>query len=183
MRPPEQLESERIFLRKSSVVDAEDIYSNYAQDEAVTQYLPWEPHADLQVTRRFLQDCNEKWRDGTDYAYAIVYRERNEAIGMISMRPKGHSVEFGYVLSRSYWGQGIMTEALQILGDWCLSQPEIWRLEAYCDVENKASARVMDKAGMVLEGTLHKYLLYPHRGTVPRNAFLYARVKMPPQPG
>ncbi len=173
----EQIESPRLLMRKSSIVDANDIFRNYAADEVVTQYLPWDPHTDIYVTRRFLQECNEKWRDGTDYSYSIVHKENQQVIGMISMRPAHHSVEVGYVLARDFWGQGLMTEALQALCDWCLSQPEIWRVEAYCDIANKASARVMVKAGMQQEGILRKHLARPGHGTIPRDSFLYARVK------
>ncbi len=177
MRILEQIESRRLLMRKSSIVDAHDIYHNYATDEVVTQYLPWQPHTDIYVTRRFLQTCNEKWLDGTDYAYSIVYRDTQQVIGMISLRPSDHSVKVGYVLARDYWGQGFMTEALVTLSEWCLHQPEIWRVEAYCDVNNKASIRVMVKAGMQQEGILRKYLAPPGHGTVPQDAFLYARVK------
>lgn len=177
MIPPTQLESPRLLLRKSSVVDAEDIFRNYAADENVTHFLPWEPHVDIQVTRRFLQQCNENWQRGTDFAYVIIHPERNEVIGMISMRPKGHNVEFGFVLARPYWGQGLTAEGLSTLCDWCLSQPEIWRVEAYCDIDNKASARVMVKAGMEREGLLRKYLAHINMGTVPRDSYLYSRVR------
>ncbi len=177
MRILEEIESPRLLLRKSSIVDAHDIYRNYATDEVVTQYLPWNPHADIYVTRRFLQECNESWRDGTDYSYSVVHKAEQQVIGMISLRPAAHSVEVGYVLAREYWGQGLTTEALVALSDWCLDQPEIWRVEAYCDIQNKASARVMAKAGMQQEGILRKYLSNPGHGTVPQDAFLYARVK------
>ena len=109
----------------------------------------------------FLQRANENWRNGTDFTYSIIHNDTEQVIGMISMRQHGHIMDMGYVLARSYWGQGIMTEALTILAEWCLDQPEIWRVEAYCDVEHKASARAMAKAGMREEGILARYLLNP----------------------
>lgn len=175
--PPEILTGSRILLRKSSVVDAEDIFRNYARDVVVTQFLPWDPHADVHETRRFLQECNENWRDGRDFSFGILFQGTDEVIGMISMRPKGHNVDVGYVLGQAHWGQGIMTEALSLLASWCLEQPAYWRVEAYCDVENKASARVMERSGMVREGRLHYYMRYTGRGAAPRDAYLYARVK------
>lgn len=177
LTPPERLPGTRIVLRRSSLVDAEDIFRNYATDETVTHFLPWNPHADVNATRLFLQRANEQWRNGTDFSYSIIHNDSEQVIGMISMRPHGHIVEMGYVLSRHFWGQGIMTEALTTLSDWCLGQPEIWRVEAYCDVENKASARVMVKAGMQEEGVLARYLLKPGLDARPRNAYLYARTK------
>lgn len=175
--PPDILRGPHIILRKSSVVDADDIFKNYAQDDVVTQFLPWEPHQDIHVTRRFLQECNEQWQDGRNFSFGILQKDVDQVIGMISMRPKGHNVDVGYVLARTYWGQGIMTAALTLLSNWCLEQPEFWRVEAYCDVDNKASARVMERAGMEQEGRLRNYLRYAGRRAVPKDAFLYARVK------
>ncbi len=175
--PPEILEGPRILLRKISVTDAEDVFRNYAQDEAVTQFLIWKPHEDIHATRRFLKECDEQWGDGRGFSFGILLREDERVYGMISMRPKSHNVDVGYVLSRAFWGQGIVTEALTILSDWCLAQPTYWRVEAYCDVENKASARVMEKAGMELEGRLRNYKIYYGRSAIPKDVFFYSRVK------
>ena len=70
-----------------------------------------------------------------------------------------------------------MTEALTVLSNWCLQQPKFWRVEAYCDVDNKASARVMERAGMEREGLLRNYMTYYGRGAAPKDAFFYSRVK------
>ncbi len=176
--PPDTFQGPRIVLRKSSVGDAEDIFRNYAQDEVVTQFLLWGPHKDIHATRRFLQECNVQWQDGRGFSFAILLREDVQVIGMISMRPKGHNVDVGYVLSRAFWGRGIMTEALTVLCNWCLEQPVFWRVEAYCDVDNRASARVMERAGMELEGRMRNYKIYYGRGADPKDAFLYSRVKI-----
>lgn len=177
LSPPERIEGSRIALRRSSLEDADDIYRNYAADELVTRFLPWEPHSDIDVTRLFLKQANEKWCKGTEYSYSIIYNDVDRVVGMIAMRPRGHIVDMGYVLSRSYWNQGLMTEALSTLSNWCLDQPQIWRVEAYCDVDNKASARVMAKAGMQEEGILSRYLSHPNLDNRPRHAYLYACTK------
>jgi RimJ/RimL family protein N-acetyltransferase len=62
-----------------------------------------------------------------------------------------HRLDFGYVLARSWWGRGLMTEVLTEVVEWALSQPPFFRIGAVCDVENIGSARVMEKAGLTLE--------------------------------
>jgi RimJ/RimL family protein N-acetyltransferase len=54
-----------------------------------------------------------------------------------------HCLGFGYVRARSCCGLGLMTEALTEVTSRALEQPDIWRIG---DVENLASARVMEKA-------------------------------------
>src|SRR5258707_1279376 len=74
------------------------------------------------------------------------------ALNVASSRAEQGSGPIAYVLARSYWGQGLMTEALAWLVDWALKQPAIRRAWAMCDVDNPNSARVMEKAGMQREG-------------------------------
>ena len=49
-----------------------------------------------------------------------------------------------------------MTEALIEIVEWALAQPPIFRISAVCDVENVASARVMEKSGLVHEAVLRR---------------------------
>lgn len=70
-----------------------------------------------------------------------------------------------------------MPEALRALTDWALAQPGIWRAVATCDVENRASARVMEKAGMRCEGVLRRHTIHPNLQPEPRDCRLYARTK------
>ena len=92
-------------------------------------------------------------------------------------RDDANRMGFGYVLARSWWGQGLMTEALAAVAEWALAQPEVFRVSALCDTENVASARVMEKAGLVREGLLRRRSVHPNIGDEPRDCFLYARVR------
>jgi hypothetical protein len=88
-----------------------------------------------------------------------------------------HRLEFGYVLARPWWGQGLMTEALTEIVHWALRQPSVFRIGAVCDVENTGSARVMAKAGLIQEGRLRRWLVHPNVSDEPRDCFSYARVR------
>jgi hypothetical protein len=61
--------------------------------------------------------------------------------------------------------------------NWALSQPPIFRIGAVCDVENIGSARVMEKAGLVREGLLRRWLMHPNISDEPRDCFIYARTR------
>ncbi len=70
-----------------------------------------------------------------------------------------------------------MTEALGGIIDWWKGQPSLYRLWAVCDVENMGSARVMEKAGMQLEGRLRRAILHPASSPEPRDFYIYSIVK------
>lgn len=72
---------------------------------------------------------------------------------------------------------GQMTAALKTFADLLLEQPGIWRAQAYCAVENTASARVMEKAGMVRDGSLRRYAAFANVSPAPCDAHLYAEAR------
>ena len=99
-------------------------------------------------------------------------------MGMIEIVGIDHAgVLIGFVLAKPYWGQGYMTETLKVLIEWCLQQPNIYRVWAFCDVENTSSARVLQKAGMQKEGILRRWIKLPHLDQKPRDCFCYSVVK------
>lgn len=51
--------------------------------------------------------------------------------------------------------------------------PGVHRVCAYCDVDNAASARVMEKVGMVHEGTLRRWAIHPNVSDSPRDVLVY----------
>ena len=98
-------------------------------------------------------------------------------MGMISARVDSHKLNLGYGLARRYWGNGYMPEVIQGLIHWALKQPDIYRVWAVCDIENVASARVMEKAGMQREGILRRWSMHPNRSDEPRDCYCYAKTK------
>lgn len=178
MRPPETLETGRLTLRKPLTDDAEHIFAKYAQDREVTKYLVWRPHTNLEATRSIVQSFIRAWEENEEFPWVIIRREDDELVGMIAIRvDHAHGVSAGYVLARQYWGNGYMTEALRAVVDWAFEQPGIYRVWAVHDVENTASGRVMEKAGMQYEGTLRKWTIHPNISDIPRDCRCYSIVK------
>lgn len=177
MNPPEMLESERLLLRKPRIKDASFIFETYARDPEVTRYLTWKPHQTIRETEQFLLACGQLWQTGKDFAFAMTLKGDDKLIGMFALHPMKLKVEVGYALARPYWGKGYMTEALRAMITWAFTQTDIFRVQAFCDVDNLGSARVMEKAGMTREGLLMRYVLHPNISDEPRDVFLYAVVK------
>lgn len=94
--------------------------------------------------------------------------------GMGLSHADGHSAEIGYWLGENYWGRGIATEAVKLLTKYAFSGLGLRRVYAYVFSFNKASARVLEKAGYKLEGKLRKQAV--KRGK-PIDALLFAKVR------
>jgi RimJ/RimL family protein N-acetyltransferase len=58
-----------------------------------------------------------------------------------------------------------------------MDQPTVYRVWAACDIDNIASARLLESVGMQLEGTLRRWLVHPNVSDSPRDCLCYAIVQ------
>lgn len=68
----------------------------------------------------------------------------------------GHKAQVSYWLGEAYWGRGIITEAVQKLIAFGFEEMKLVRIFAYVYHHNKASMRVLEKAGFGCEGVHRK---------------------------
>lgn len=178
MKPPAEFRSERLLLRRPMSLDAPRIFAAYAQDAAVVRYLTWHPHRSTHDTVAYIEACLDQW-DGDVARTYIIDLPDAEAVGAFHLLEQpANAVSVGYVLARPFWGRGYMTEALKVVVDWMHGEPDIWRLWSTCDVDNLASARVMEKAGLSFEGILRRWTIHPNVDPrQPRDCRCYALVK------
>lgn len=172
-----KLIGQRLHLRAPVTDDAKAIFEEYATDPEATRYLTWKPHEEIDTLVDFLHGVIERNHSGNEFNWAVTRHDSDRLNGMISARVVGHKVDIGYVLGRSHWNQGFMTEAVTIMSDWILSQPEFYRVWAVCDTGNIGSARVLEKSGFEREGVLRRYMIHPNVSPEPRDCLVYGRVK------
>ncbi len=156
LSPLPVLETERLILRPLRMADAKDLFA-YAQDPQVSRHVLWHAHTSISHSRQFIREVRRQYRSGFPSSFAIEWKAEKKMIGTIGymwINPDFHSCEIGYSLSRAYWNRGIMTEALKEVIRYTFETMRINRIEAMYEVDNPASGRVMEKAGMRYEGTL-----------------------------
>lgn len=174
--PPEIFETDRLRIRRLRLGDAGRVFERWAQDPDVTRYLIWRPHESLDEAVAHTTRCEEEWREGTTYTWILEDPTSSEALGSIAAHPRGYRVALGYLLAPDAQGRGLMTEAVTELTRWFLAQPDVHRVWAVCDVENGASARVLERCGFECEGTLRRWVVHPNMSPEPRDALCYAVV-------
>jgi len=177
MKAPKQIETERLILRKPRMDDAPVVFAGWVQDPEVTRFLTWRPHDNIVQTESILTRAIAAWDGDARFPYMITLKENGAVIGMIDPRIAGHKVELGYVLGKAHQGQGYMTESVRAIIDWAFGHSTIYRVYATTGVDNIASQRVMEKAGMQREGLLRKYIVHPNISDEPRDSYIYAIVR------
>lgn len=169
----EKIETQRCILRKVSLDDAQAIFDTYAQDSDVTKYLSWLPHTSVQDTLDFMHRCLDLWKNGETYTYVIIEKDLHQLIGSFDFRPIDRWASFGYVLAKSFRGKWYMTEVLSTMIQVWFSEFGFDRVVGYVDMDNTASAKVMEKSGMYFVGIEKEHLSLPAFGEQKRDAKVY----------
>lgn len=175
---PEVIHTRRLRLRKPLIEDAHEVFRNYGNDPAVTRFLTWTTHRQVEDAFEAMLARLAHWEQGTEFSWSITPPgDSPRVMGMISASPdprRAWSWSLGYVLGREWWDQGYMTEAVLVVVGHLLAQPGVLRVWAWVDVENYASQRVLEKAGFEREGILRRWSLHPQMGPEPRDCWAFS---------
>jgi RimJ/RimL family protein N-acetyltransferase len=140
--------------------------------------MSWKPHQSLEETKDFVKGRIDAWNRGDDFTWAVTKRDGSLIGGIgLRIRDREFKAELGYLIGRPYWGRGYATEALRAVVQWALQQAQVFRVWAVCDVENAASARVLEKCGFEKEGLLRKCNVHPQVSNTPRDCLCYSIVR------
>jgi len=115
----------------------------------------------------------KKKRKKKRVAFAIDIKEK--VIGGIGLsKIEGHKAEIGYWLAEPYWGRGIMTKAVKLVTKFGFEKLGLRRIYGKVFPWNKASMRVLEKAGYKFEGILRKETIKDGKFF---DAYLFAKVR------
>ena len=148
------LRTNRLILRPFNEDDLEDLFE-YASVEGVGERAGWKHHENIAESTQILEMFIKEKK-----TFAVVLKENNKVIGSIGIEKYGREEslseffdykgrEIGFVLSKDYWGQGLMPEALKEVIEYCFNELDYdFLLCGHFDFNNQ-SARVQEKLGFI----------------------------------
>jgi ribosomal-protein-alanine N-acetyltransferase len=148
-----------------------------ATNPTVTRFTGWGPNTPAD-TRAFLHEAVRSGRGPDAFTWAVTLPD-GTGIGSAGLEVTSRGnlrASFGYMLGPGWWGQGYATEVAEALVAFAQTLG-MHRVEATCHPDNAASARVLEKAGLALEGRLRDHLLV--RGSW-RDSLLFAVISPEP---
>ncbi|HUO40769.1 MAG TPA: GNAT family N-acetyltransferase [Mycobacterium sp.] len=161
------------MLRSPRADDAEALFARLASDPRVTEFSTWRPHRDVVETRRVIQQLSNA---RGDLVWILAMQDTGEVIGEFGYRrPQAHAVELGYCLAREWWGQGLISETLGVVLEWFARDRSVYRVRATCHIDNSRSARLLEAAGLCLEGRLRRYAVFANSSPQPQDGLLFAK--------
>ena len=150
------LQSDRLLLRSFQESDSE-AFAAYRSDPEVARYQGWNVPYSLEKAAAFIAEMKNR-TPGVPGEWLQIAIERKQQAGLIGdcvFRVQAHDdrqAEIGFTLSRAHQGQGYAAEAVTCLLDYLFAKLNLHRVTAICDVENHASARLLERIGMRREG-------------------------------
>ena len=148
------LETKRLILRHQVLTDLDDLYALYC-DPDIIRYIPDAPR-NFQETREELEwHMNGHPKHPELGLWATIYKETNKFIGRCGLLPwtvdGTFEVEVAYTISKTFWGQGLGSEAAQAILNYGFDQLHLTRLICLIEPDNLASKKVATKIGMSFE--------------------------------
>jgi len=159
----ETVETKRLILRDFRIEDWKAVHA-YASDPKAVTHIPWGPNSadqTIDFVRQAVEDATRPNR--RKFEFAIVLREEDRVIGGTGIRLSGtenRDAGMGYIVLPAFWNRGIATEAAAAIVEFGFRQHGLHRIWAEVEPGNPASARVLEKIGMIREGRLRQHKWY-----------------------
>lgn len=147
------LETERLIIRPWKQSDLKDFFE-YASVDGAGEMAGWNHHRNIEESQNILDMFINEHK-----TFALEAKDSKKAIGSIGIETITPDIrldapykdmagrEIGYVLSKEYWGKGLMTEAVKKIIDFCFNDLLLDYLFISHWVENDRSRRVIEKCG------------------------------------
>ena len=132
-----RLVTERLHLRPWIQSDLADFYE-YASVDGVGQMAGWLPHRNIEESQTILNNFIAEKK-----TLALEWKQTGRSFDSLP----GMGRELGYVLSKEYWGRGLMPEAVTAVMDYCFRVLGYDYLGCAHFVWNDQSRRVIEKCG------------------------------------
>ncbi len=161
------LQTDRLLLRRLVPEDLDALYELY-RDEEIRRYFP-DGTLSYEDTKEELEWFLEGHPRHPELGlWATIYKPTNQFIGRCGLLPwtieERDEVEVAYLINKSFWKQGLGSEAAQACADYGFNTLGLSRLICMIYPENHASIQVALKLGMTLEKEMEDkfgpYLLY-----------------------
>lgn len=146
------IETKNLILRALKVRDAKHVFDNWTSDNEVAEFMRWNVHTNIEMTKEWLKECEQSSDDITNYSWGIILKDTLEPIGSIGAfisEKEPDKYEIGYGLAKKYWGKGYTKESLSRIMKFLIKEVGIKHFICMHAKENPASGAVMRSVGFV----------------------------------
>ncbi|MFH1500919.1 MAG: GNAT family N-acetyltransferase [archaeon] len=168
------IEAKDFILRPAKKSDLQSYYENKRNDIALSDgFFGYKLPYTVQAAKENLDRAVKAAKSENSVFFIIDIN--GEAVGEVMYEdiiPK-LKAKVGYWIGKEFRNKGIMTQAVKLSSDYVFKRYKLRRIYGNVRTSNKASARMLEKAGFKLEGIQRKSTLKHEEY---HDDFLYAKV-------
>ena len=115
----QEIETERLLLRRMNISDSEDMFNNWASDPCVSKFYSWEPHKNIYETEDIIKTWVAQYNDPLYFHWIVTDKGTNEAIGTFYINhidEENCTGTINCILAKQVWGKGLYAIIAIILG-------------------------------------------------------------------
>jgi len=150
----EELETEKLILRKIVDEDAEMLYQNIYNNFDYYKYYYQLPFDSFESYKKIVEKYKEYYANGNHFRWGIVLKENNEMIGLVQLHTKdmlNDNCKIGYIISYKYNNRGYGKEAVNSIISFGLNKLHFHRIDANIVSTNISSIKLAESVGMHYE--------------------------------
>ena len=164
----------RFTIRDLAPWDAPELFK-LTGDPEVMRYMGFR-------TQMFVRDAEKlietyAANQSTRFQGIFLTEEPANLLGVTGLEIKEHQAAMTIMFARIWKARGAGREFSVPFVQWLFTHPQIWRVCAYCHVDNVPVQRVLRRMGAGLEGRLRRFEVFPNISNEPQDVFLYSIVR------
>lgn len=153
-----EFHTRRCYLRRIVPEDIPALHG-YWSDKTVTRYMTI-CFQNIEESRQMADLLNGLAETGEGMRWTIVDQNSGRVMGSCgyhNVKTEHRRAEIGYELGREFWSRGIIQEVLVPVLNYCFTELDMNRIEAFVTEGNQRSLNTLDKLGFKVEGLLKEY--------------------------
>ena len=150
------LHSERCYMRKLEITDAQQLFENVYSDSKVSGYMSWDCYKNTHDVMNYLTKWQKHYEQNECY-WGIFLKENDLLIGTVYLYDENTGAEVGFIsycLGSKFWGNGYATEAVKVVLEYGFKEIGYNNITTFVAKSNCRSQNVLSRLGFKCEAIL-----------------------------
>lgn len=150
------LYSQRCYLRKLDINDAQQLFENIYSDSKAAAYMSWDCYFDVNAVKNYLEKWQKAYEKKECY-WGVFLKENDVLIGTVYLYDENAKADVGFIsycFGSKFWGNGYATETVRAVLEYGFEEIGYKNITTFVAKSNIRSQNVLNRLGFKCEATL-----------------------------
>lgn len=170
---PREAQLGRFLMRDLNPWEGPGVFA-MTGDAHVMRYMGFKRHESVDEASALIRQYADS---PSRYQAVCLDGDPTDILGIIGLEVMGHQATMTIMFRRDWKARGAGREFCTPFVKWVFTHEKIWRVWAYCHVDNVPVQRTLERMGAEREGRLRRFSYFPNISNEPQDAYVYAIVR------